>query len=62
MQVLLAADGSCRITDFGLSAYAKPGDFARSGGGSLYYLPPEVVRGGQSSGSAIDSWCLGVML
>ena len=98
LQVLLAADGSCRITDFGLSAYARPGELAKSAGGSLFYLPPEVrrhcrssstqrrgllrclglgrhcaappssllllqiVKGSPSSGTAIDCWCLGVML
>ena len=55
-------DGTPKITDFGLSLFSHPEAKLKSSAGSLSYLAPEVIRRGANKGSAIDVWCLGVLL
>lgn len=61
--VLLAADGTPRLTDFGL-AYRRASDRLTEPGmlvGTVAYLSPEACRGEEPSAAA-DLWALGVML
>ncbi|WP_425824969.1 serine/threonine-protein kinase [Streptomyces fractus] len=66
--ILLEHGGRVVLTDFGIAALQEPGDGAatritRSGElvGSLDYLAPEQVRGGDV-GPAADVWALGASL
>ena len=61
--VLIAADGTPRLTDFGLAREATTSDITRRGSiiGTLYYLPPEIIRGEEADHLA-DIWSFGVML
>ena len=61
--VLLAADGTPRLTDFGLAFHADASRLTRPGSvlGTLAYLSPEACRG-EDAGAAGDAWALGVML
>jgi len=61
--VLLAADGTPRLTDFGLAFDAAATRLTQQGTllGTLAYLSPEAVRG-EEAGAAGDVWALGVML
>jgi tetratricopeptide (TPR) repeat protein len=61
--VLLAADGTPRLTDFG-AAFEGSGTRLTETGvviGTFAYLSPEVCEGGQPDASA-DLWAFGVML
>ncbi len=61
--VLLAADGSPRLTDFGVAHYVQRTTLSPPGGfvGSLSYVPPETFLG-QDVDNRADIWSLGVML
>ena len=61
--VLLAADDTPRLTDFGLAFDAAATRLTQQGTllGTLAYLSPEAVRG-EEAGAAGDVWALGVML
>ena len=61
--VLLATDGTPRLTDFGLAFDAAASRLTQHGAvlGTLAYLSPEAARG-QEAGAAGDIWALGVML
>jgi serine/threonine protein kinase len=57
--VLIAADGHLKLTDFGLSKRIgshTTGSFC----GSIDYMAPEIVQGAQYS-YEVDSWALGVL-
>lgn len=61
--VLIADDGTPRLTDFGV---ARMGELERVTGtgtavGTLDYLPPEAINGQEVDGRA-DIWAFGVML
>jgi tetratricopeptide (TPR) repeat protein len=60
--VLLAADGTARLVDFGL-ARTVASRLTTEGAilGTIYYLAPEQVQGGEIDGRA-DLYALGVML
>lgn len=49
-----------KATDFGLSAFFKPGDTFRDLVGSAYYVAPEVLR--RNYGAEADIWSAGVIL
>jgi serine/threonine protein kinase/predicted ATPase len=61
--VLLAEDGTPRLTDFGLARGAGYSQLTQSGAlaGTYAYLSPEVCRGEIPDGRA-DIWSFGVML
>lgn len=60
--ILIAQDGTLKITDFGLSSFMRPGETSRSTAGSLYYLAPEVFSDSSHEGPPVDVWSLGVIL
>ncbi|WP_205302303.1 serine/threonine-protein kinase [Nonomuraea montanisoli] len=61
--ILLDADGSAMLTDFGIAVplYGQDGAGPTSGGGSLGYMAPERLNQ-QAAGSASDLWSLGAAL
>lgn len=61
--VLIAADGTPRLTDFGIAHHRSDQQFAEEGiaVGTLDYLSPEVIRGELVDARA-DIWSFGVML
>lgn len=62
--VLLAEDGTPRLTDFGLArTNHQTADLTQRGAilGTLYYLPPEIISG-QEVNHLADIWSFGVML
>ncbi|MGW6601135.1 protein kinase domain-containing protein [Streptomyces sp. NPDC055036] len=61
--VLLARDGRVLLTDFGIAAIEGDSTITRTGElvGSIDYLAPERVRGGDP-GPSSDLWSLGVTL
>ncbi len=61
--VLIAEDGTPRLTDFGLAREVTTSQLTRRGSviGTLYYLPPELIHGEEASPLA-DIWSFGVML
>jgi len=60
--VLLAADGTPRLTDFGIARIAES-DITKSGIviGTLNYISPEILQG-KSADRCSDVWSFGVML
>jgi serine/threonine-protein kinase len=64
--VLLAADGSPKITDFGLARRLEDGAVLTLSGapiGTPYYMAPEQAQGkGHGVGPAADTYALGAML
>lgn len=60
--VLCTSRGACKVTDFGLSGFYRPGQTFRIKSGSLFYLAPEVFRGEEVEGPPVDVWALGVTL
>jgi DNA-binding SARP family transcriptional activator len=61
--VLLADDGTPRLTDFGLARLVDGRDLTQTGTllGTTGYLSPEACRG-ESPGALSDVWALGVIL
>ena len=51
-----------KLTDFGLSSAAQPGQLMRTITGSAYYVAPEVLESSGYDGPASDVWSLGVVL
>jgi len=63
--LLLAADGTLKITDFGLSTFYIEGDsevLMVNACGTHHYAAPEVTRGAAYDGKAADVWSCGVIL
>eukprot|EP00271_Cylindrocystis_brebissonii_P019498 TRINITY_DN593_c0_g1_i1.p1 TRINITY_DN593_c0_g1~~TRINITY_DN593_c0_g1_i1.p1 ORF type:complete len:741 (+),score=56.69 TRINITY_DN593_c0_g1_i1:339-2561(+) len=50
-----------KLADFGKAAHMRRGQELRGSSGSLFYMAPEVVTGGEYDDSA-DVWSLGVIL
>lgn len=61
--VLLAQDGSPRLTDFGLAFLEDGANLTQSGAlvGTLDYIPPEACQG-KALDRRMDIWSFGVML
>src|SRR5262249_50071461 len=62
--VLLAADGTPKVTDFGLACQPGGGELSQTGEviGTPSYMPPEQARGErQSLGPPADVYSLGVV-
>jgi serine/threonine-protein kinase len=62
--VLLAEDGTPKVSDFGLARFGRP-ELTATGAivGTPSYMAPEQARGeGEQVGPAADVWALGVML
>ncbi|KAL4318711.1 hypothetical protein GQ457_18G005210 [Hibiscus cannabinus] len=53
-------DSPLKATDFGLSAFYKPGEEFKDIVGSAYYIAPEVLK--RKYGPEADIWSIGVML
>ncbi|MGL4552312.1 MAG: serine/threonine-protein kinase, partial [Gemmataceae bacterium] len=62
--VLLAEDGTPKVTDFGLARRADALDATHSGAvlGTPSYMAPEQAAGSREVGPAADVWALGVIL
>lgn len=61
--VLIAEDGTPRLTDFGMARMGKTPHITQDGAivGTLAYLPPEIFHGEQADERS-DIWSFGVML
>ena len=55
-----AEEATLKATDFGLSAFYRPGQIFSDVVGSAYYVAPEVLR--RSYGKEADIWSCGVVL
>ncbi len=62
--VLLAADGSPRVTDFGLAKRTYTEGHTQTGAvmGTPSYMAPEQAGGKKEIGPAVDVWALGAIL
>jgi serine/threonine protein kinase len=60
--ILLDAQNSMKIIDFGLAAFYAPGKKLRVHCGSPSYAAPEIVARKQYDGPPVDVWSLGVVL
>ena len=64
--ILLDLDGSCKISDFGISKKSEDiyrNDITNSMQGSVFWMAPEVVRSqGQGYSAKIDIWSLGCVV
>ncbi len=61
--VLLAEDGTSRLTDFGAAHFGAEEGVTETGAtvGTLHYLSPEALNG-EAVDTRTDIWALGVML
>lgn len=59
--ILLDSKGNSYITDFGISASIKPGQYLKSNCGTLHYMPPEVYRN-EPYNFGMDMWAVGVIM
>ncbi len=60
--ILLDADGSVKICDFGVSKIIVKGDKIKEQCGTPAYIAPEVISNEGYEGFYIDHWSLGVLL
>ncbi|KAJ9604064.1 mitogen-activated protein kinase kinase kinase [Cladophialophora chaetospira] len=64
--ILLDLDGSCKISDFGISKKSDNiygNDITNSMQGSVFWMAPEVVRSqGQGYSAKVDIWSLGCVV
>ena len=64
--ILLDVDGSCKISDFGISKRSDDiyrNDVTNSMQGSVFWMAPEVVKSqGQGYSAKIDIWSLGCVV
>ncbi|GHJ85831.1 hypothetical protein NliqN6_2233 [Naganishia liquefaciens] len=64
--ILVDSDGTCKITDFGISKQAEDA-YASAGGtnlkGSVFWMAPEVIRNmGRGYSAKVDIWSLGCLV
>ena len=57
--VLIASDGTLKLTDFGLARKVDASATSHGVSGTLGYMPPEAFAGGRSA--AVDIWASGVV-
>lgn len=60
--LLLGADHTLKLADFGLSTFMKDGFFLETSCGSFNYASPEIVQGAVYAGPEVDVWSCGVVL
>ncbi len=60
--ILLTSDNSLKLTDFGLSAKMKSGEFFHGFTGTLRYSDPEILKDKNYSPELSDIWSAGVIL
>ena len=64
--ILLDADGTCKISDFGISKRSDDiygNDMTNSMQGSVFWMAPEVIRSqGQGYSAKVDIWSLGCVV
>ncbi|GAA6044375.1 hypothetical protein JCM8097_004901 [Rhodosporidiobolus ruineniae] len=59
--VVLDAEGTVRLIDFGSAAYVKEGRKFDTFSGTLDFAAPEVLKGARYGGKEQDVWALGVL-
>lgn len=59
--VLVTPEGVVKLLDFGLASLKRPGALANGSLGTMEYMAPEQVRGGEPAAPS-DVWSLGVVL
>ena len=63
LQVLLDLQSNIRVADFGLAAITTPmSGNLQMACGTPEFTAPEILRGREYVGTAVDIWSLGVML
>ncbi|PRP76753.1 putative 5-amp-activated protein kinase [Planoprotostelium fungivorum] len=60
--VMIAANGTCKLIDFGLANHWEHGKFLRTPCGSAIYAAPEILMRKAYVGPKTDVWSLGVLL
>ncbi|EAT88708.2 hypothetical protein SNOG_03503 [Parastagonospora nodorum SN15] len=61
--LLIAADGTVKLADFGLArSFAEPGRHMSSNVITRFYRPPELFYGAQHYGGAVDMWSVGCVI
>lgn len=60
--MLLDQEKSIKIVDFGLSNCYKDGELLQTACGSPCYAAPEMIKGKEYSGAAVDMWSAGIVL
>ncbi len=60
--ILISSDGKLKIADFGMSGLLNPASLLETSCGSPQYCAPEVLLGQRYSGSAGDTYSLGIIL
>lgn len=60
--ILLGADGTTKLADFGLGVFKSEGKKLVKFCGSPAYLAPEIILGQGYDGAAVDMWCVGIVL
>lgn len=60
--LLLSAEGTVKVADFGLANIMVDGEFLRTSCGSPNYAAPEVIAGNMYAGPEVDCWSAGVIL
>ncbi|KAL5121855.1 TFIIH complex serine/threonine-protein kinase subunit kin28 [Pleosporales sp. CAS-2024a] len=61
--LLIAADGTVKLADFGLArSFAEPGRNMTSNVITRFYRPPELFYGAHHYGGAVDMWSVGCVL
>lgn len=58
--ILITADGTIKLADFGLSRYYKCNGFDTGNVGTQTYRAPELILKGQQSTPASDVWSMGI--
>ena len=60
--VMFTANDQVKIVDFGLAEFLEEDQKISKVGGSLYYLPPEIINKTSHSPFKADIWSLGVLM
>ena len=60
--LLLNADGSVKLCDFGVSKQVRDGEKMTEQCGTPAYIAPEILRDRGYTGFGVDNWSLGVCL